>query len=153
MSDDKQIPLFPSFDAKAQKSNNEPRSKPVRKKGDGLEKAVKDSSHDIKPTHPDISEERGGCTRQEPEQKPKSGLKKKKQSAVRKPKKAIAVQSDRFSSYLKVSDVARRLDISVPTVWRWTQERPDFPRPKKFGVRVSRWLLADLIAFESGEVR
>lgn len=56
--------------------------------------------------------------------------------------------SDREARFLSVHQVALRLGISVPTVWRWSRERDDFPRPHRFGPGVTRWKLVDLIDFE-----
>ena len=151
MPDNRQSSLFPSFDAEAQNTRKNPKSKPGGKNAGCRDGSKKTSSQEIDLPPHDIAEKQGECVSQDAEQTSNQPAKKK--PALEGQNKATAVLADRFSSYLKVSDVARRLDISVPTVWRWTKERPDFPRPKKFGVRVSRWLLADLIAFESGEVR
>ncbi len=50
--------------------------------------------------------------------------------------------------YLNVQAVAKRLAISIPTVWRWAREREDFPAPVHLGPGVSRWSLDDIEAFE-----
>ncbi|MCH8491133.1 MAG: AlpA family phage regulatory protein [Oceanicaulis sp.] len=52
-------------------------------------------------------------------------------------------------TFLTVRQVASRLAVSVPTVWRWTRERTDFPQPHRLGPSCTRWRLADLEAWES----
>ena len=49
--------------------------------------------------------------------------------------------------YLTVQEVAYRLRISVPTVWRWAREGK-FPKPVLIGPRTTRWLLEDLETYE-----
>lgn len=57
-------------------------------------------------------------------------------------------------TYLTVRQAAARLAVSVPTVWRWARERPDFPKPCRLGPNCTRWRLSDLEAWEAqrGEV-
>jgi prophage regulatory protein len=38
-----------------------------------------------------------------------------------------------------VKRVARRYDVSPPTIWRWVREDPKFPKPVRIGKRSSRW--------------
>lgn len=52
-------------------------------------------------------------------------------------------------TFLTVRQVAERLAVSVPTVWRWTRERDDFPKPQRLGPAATRWRLADLEAWEA----
>lgn len=52
------------------------------------------------------------------------------------------------NTYLTVRQTANRLAVSVPTVWRWSRERPDFPKPYRLGPAATRWRLADLQAWE-----
>jgi predicted DNA-binding transcriptional regulator AlpA len=56
-------------------------------------------------------------------------------------------QSGRQSRYLGVRKVAERYDRSVPTVWRWAKEDPDFPKPHKIG-RSTLWSLSELEDYE-----
>jgi len=42
---------------------------------------------------------------------------------------------------MTVRQVADRLAVSVPTVWRWARERPDFPKPRRLGPAATRWRL------------
>lgn len=51
--------------------------------------------------------------------------------------------------FLSVKDVASRLRVSVPTVWRWSSERVGFPKPVRLGPGVTRWALAEIEAFEA----
>ena len=50
---------------------------------------------------------------------------------------------------LTVRDLSRRYDVSVATIWRWSSERDDFPRPLKLGTGCTRWRIQDLEAFEA----
>ena len=52
-------------------------------------------------------------------------------------------------TYLTVRQAAARLAVSVPTVWRWARERPDFPKPQRLGPNCTRWRLSDLEAWEA----
>lgn len=48
---------------------------------------------------------------------------------------------------LRVRDVARMLGVSVATVWRWSRNRADFPRPRKLGERTTVWSMSELDAW------
>jgi len=50
-------------------------------------------------------------------------------------------------TFLTVADVAERLTVSVPTIWRWAREGA-IPSPVKIG-GATRWKLSDLEAFEA----
>ncbi|WP_083582162.1 helix-turn-helix transcriptional regulator [Halomonas aestuarii] len=43
--------------------------------------------------------------------------------------------------------VAKYLEVSIATVWRWAAERPDFPRSRKIGPRVTVWDLNEIDAW------
>jgi predicted DNA-binding transcriptional regulator AlpA len=43
-------------------------------------------------------------------------------------------------------DVAAYLNVSVRTVWRLAKE-PGFPKPVRYGLRVTRWRADDLAAY------
>lgn len=50
--------------------------------------------------------------------------------------------------YLTVKQVAERLSISVPTVWRWVTDGI-LPKPVRFSPGCTRWLLTDIEQFET----
>jgi prophage regulatory protein len=52
--------------------------------------------------------------------------------------------------YLDVTQVAARLSVSTDTIWRWKREGR-FPKARKLSARVTRWLLADIEAWEAGQ--
>jgi predicted DNA-binding transcriptional regulator AlpA len=39
------------------------------------------------------------------------------------------------------------LPVSPATIWRWTRERPDFPKPFKIGNQTTVWNLAEIEKF------
>lgn len=43
--------------------------------------------------------------------------------------------------------------IGNTTLWRWVKERPDFPKPIKFGPRVTVFRLDELIAWRDAQGR
>ena len=49
--------------------------------------------------------------------------------------------------YLTVQSVAKHYGISVPTVWRWLKSNPDFPKPVRLGVRITRWRIEDIESY------
>jgi prophage regulatory protein len=51
--------------------------------------------------------------------------------------------------FLTARDLSRRYGVSVATIWRWSSERNDFPRPIKLGSGCTRWRIEDLEAFEA----
>ena len=38
-----------------------------------------------------------------------------------------------------VDQIAQRLAVSVPTVWRYAREQADFPKPLRLSPGCSRW--------------
>lgn len=50
--------------------------------------------------------------------------------------------------FLKDRQVAARLGISRPTLWRWVKDGR-LPRPVKLGPAVTRWRLSDIEKFEA----
>ncbi|WP_284047786.1 helix-turn-helix transcriptional regulator [Halomonas gemina] len=50
--------------------------------------------------------------------------------------------------YLKVSRVAAREDVSIPTIWRWVRIG-HFPQPVELGHNTTRWRLSDIEAWEA----
>ncbi len=51
--------------------------------------------------------------------------------------------------FLTVKEVASRLPISVATVWRRKNDDEDFPRPIHIAGRSTRWVLAEIEAYEA----
>ena len=51
--------------------------------------------------------------------------------------------------YLRVKQVARRFSVAVATIWRWSTDSSDFPKPVRPGPGATRWLLVELEAFEA----
>lgn len=49
-------------------------------------------------------------------------------------------------AFLRRKQVARLLNVTVPTLWRWTQ-KGIFPKPIKLGPNVSGWAASDVYAF------
>ncbi len=48
--------------------------------------------------------------------------------------------------FVRVATVARTLNISIGTVWRWSAAGK-FPKPVKISGRVTGWLVADVRAW------
>jgi prophage regulatory protein len=44
-------------------------------------------------------------------------------------------------------DAASMLGITSTTLWRWSKERADFPKPIKLGEVVTVWRISDLEEF------
>jgi prophage regulatory protein len=65
---------------------------------------------------------------------------------------ASSLRSSRI--FLSVRELSVRYVVSVATIWRWTAERTDFPKPLKLGSGCTRWRIEDLEVFEAraGEV-
>lgn len=51
-------------------------------------------------------------------------------------------------TFMTAKQVATRYDVGVATIWRWSRDRADFPKPKKLGDNCTRWRLADLEQWE-----
>ncbi|MDJ0857452.1 MAG: AlpA family phage regulatory protein [Dinoroseobacter sp.] len=54
-------------------------------------------------------------------------------------------QADHFLSDV---DLAKRYKINRATVWRWLNQKPDFPRPVALSDRVRRWRQSEIIKWE-----
>lgn len=50
--------------------------------------------------------------------------------------------------YFSVKQVAARLSVSVATIWRWSTENPNFPKPIHFSKGTTRWRVTEIEAFE-----
>jgi len=53
---------------------------------------------------------------------------------------------------LNVRQVAKKLGISVRTVWYWVETNPDFPKGAKLGPRARRWTEAEIDAYVESTV-
>lgn len=52
---------------------------------------------------------------------------------------------------IDVKKVAELLDASRATVYRLVEQNKDFPRPRRLGMRCTRWRVGDLRAYLNGE--
>jgi prophage regulatory protein len=50
-------------------------------------------------------------------------------------------------TYSRPRDVAKRLGISLPTLYRWVRTFPNFPRPRKIGPSVTVFDDAEIDAY------
>ncbi|MFD1208661.1 helix-turn-helix transcriptional regulator [Modicisalibacter tunisiensis] len=55
---------------------------------------------------------------------------------------------EKARTFLTAKQVAARYDVGVATIWRWSRDRDDFPKPKKLGDNCTRWRLSDLEHWE-----
>lgn len=55
-------------------------------------------------------------------------------SQRRKPK-----QTDALSPWMAVGDVADFFAVSVPTIWRWNRNNPEFPKSHELSPGTTRW--------------
>jgi prophage regulatory protein len=51
-------------------------------------------------------------------------------------------------TFVSVRQLATRLSVSVPTIWRWAATMPDFPKPISLSPGTTRWDLNEVLAFE-----
>ncbi len=51
---------------------------------------------------------------------------------------------------LRPAQAAKKLGISVPTLWRYCREKPNFPKPRKLSARVTVFDDAELDEILSG---
>jgi prophage regulatory protein len=49
------------------------------------------------------------------------------------------------------NQAAQLLGIGESTLWRWAQERADFPKPRKLGPRTTVWDVAELMAWRDAQ--
>ncbi len=54
------------------------------------------------------------------------------------------------SKSLRPAQAAEFLGIGLSTIWVWAR-RPDFPRPRKIGPKVTVWDLSELIAWRDAQ--
>lgn len=53
-----------------------------------------------------------------------------------------------ISNWLTAKQVSAHYSVGIATIWRWSRDRDDFPKPVKLGDNCTRWRLADLEAWE-----
>ncbi|WP_417432986.1 helix-turn-helix transcriptional regulator [Hoeflea sp.] len=51
--------------------------------------------------------------------------------------------------FLTVKQVSARYGVASSTIWRWSDELPDFPKPVRLGSGATRWVLEELLAYEA----
>lgn len=50
--------------------------------------------------------------------------------------------------HISAGPLAKREQVSVVTIYRWTKNNPNFPKPRKLSNGCTRWLLSEIIAWE-----
>lgn len=66
--------------------------------------------------------------------RPKAKSKRSNTAKRRYPKKA-----DVLSPWMTVGDVAAFFAVSVPTIWRWNRNNPEFPKGHELSPGTTRW--------------
>lgn len=56
-----------------------------------------------------------------------------------------------FAKSLRPNQAAEFLGIAPATLWRWLNERPDFPRSRKIGPRTTVFDLAELAQWRDAQ--
>lgn len=56
------------------------------------------------------------------------------------------------SPFLSDDQIAKRYGVTRQTVWRWSANDPNFPKPIKLSPGCTRWKLSGLEAWESGRI-
>lgn len=46
--------------------------------------------------------------------------------------------------YIPVQTFAKLASVSVATIWRWSKDIPDCPKPRRIGLRSTRWNAAEV---------
>lgn len=59
--------------------------------------------------------------------------------------------SSQPSTSLRPRQAAEFLGIGESTLWRWTKDRPDFPKPIKLGARTTVYPLDKLTAWRDAQ--
>jgi predicted DNA-binding transcriptional regulator AlpA len=54
---------------------------------------------------------------------------------------------NKAKEYIRAKKLAPQLDVSIPTVWRWSRENPDFPKPYRLSGRVTAWKISEIEAW------
>ena len=50
--------------------------------------------------------------------------------------------------FLSIKEICRRYSVGHSTIYDWVKHS-QFPKPKKFGPRLSRWKMEDLLQWEA----
>lgn len=50
-------------------------------------------------------------------------------------------------------EVAAMLGVSRDTVWRWTRNKADFPKPSRIGDNATRWLASEVLAYRDARIQ
>ncbi|NGM46909.1 AlpA family phage regulatory protein [Rhodobacter sp. SGA-6-6] len=51
--------------------------------------------------------------------------------------------------FISDAQIAKRYNVTKPTIWRWVRTDPTFPRPMKLSPGCTRWKLAEVEAWEA----
>lgn len=65
---------------------------------------------------------------------------------MKKPAPALPTTAQHPIS-VRAAEAARIFDISQATFWRWQQQRPDMPRPRRLSYKTTLFDYAELIAW------
>ncbi|MDO8272792.1 MAG: AlpA family phage regulatory protein [Gammaproteobacteria bacterium] len=61
---------------------------------------------------------------------------------------AVSFTTPQSKKYLSAKSVSQRLEVSIPTIWRWTAAGK-FPKPQKLSPGCTRWDLQSVEAWET----
>ena len=53
---------------------------------------------------------------------------------------------------LRVVEVAEMFGVSRASIWNWTKDNPNFPKPAKLTPKVTVWKLSELNAYMDNHV-
>lgn len=51
---------------------------------------------------------------------------------------------NKAKEYIRVKQLAPKLAVSEPTIWRWLKQNPDFPKPLRLSNRVTAWKISEI---------
>ena len=51
--------------------------------------------------------------------------------------------------WMTAKQLANRYDVSVATVWRWSRDRADFPKPVRIGDNCTRFKVTEIESWEA----
>jgi predicted DNA-binding transcriptional regulator AlpA len=60
-----------------------------------------------------------------------------------------AKDGDLNTTYISDNNIAARFNVHRTTPWRWVNNDPTFPKPVKLSAGCTRWVLADIEAWEA----